>query len=130
MNKKLQLIVSVGVVLVFVVGIAIISNSKKVNKATAVNLDNFAKCISDSGAKFYGAFWCSHCQAQKKEFGSAEKYLPYVECSTKDAKSQTQICKDKKVEAYPTWIFSDGTKKIGEMSLADLATKTQCKLPN
>jgi thiol-disulfide isomerase/thioredoxin len=28
--------------------------------------DEFAKCLTDNGAKFYGAFWCPHCQAQKK----------------------------------------------------------------
>ncbi len=43
---------------------------------------DFATCIKDSGAKFYGAFWCSHCQEQKAMFGKSSKLLPYVECST------------------------------------------------
>jgi hypothetical protein len=33
------------------------------------------------GAKFYGAFWCSHCYDQKVQFGAqAAELLPYVEC--------------------------------------------------
>ena len=90
-------------------------------------LDGFAQCIYDSGAKFYGTFWCPHCQDQKKDFGSSKKYLPYVECSNPD-NSQTQICIDKKIEGYPTWIFADGTSLSGRLSLETLSDKTQCAL--
>lgn len=69
--------------------------------------DKFAQALTSSGAKFYGAFWCSHCQAQKAEFGSSKKYLPYIECSKPD-RSQTQICIDNKIEGYPSWTFKDG----------------------
>lgn len=129
-NKKSQFILLVVVAVLLVAGLVFIGsiNQNKANK-TIVNLDSFAQCIKDSGAKFYGAFWCSHCQAEKKLFGSSEKYLPYVECATSNPRVQTQICKDEKIEAYPTWVFSDGTKTTGEMSLTDLAAKTQCKLP-
>ena len=40
--------------------------------------DNLAQCINNSGAKFYGAFWCPHCQATKAMFGKSAKLLPYV----------------------------------------------------
>ena len=73
--------------------------------------DGFAQALKDRGAKFYGAFWCPHCQAQKAEFGTAKKYLPYIECSNAD-NSQTQICKDNKIEAYPSWTFKDGIKLV------------------
>lgn len=69
--------------------------------------DQFAQALKEKGAIFYGAFWCPHCQAQKAEFGSSKQYLPYVECSNPD-NSQTQICKDNKIESYPTWTFKDG----------------------
>src|ERR1035437_6515709 len=72
--------------------------------------DTFAQCIKDSGATFYGAFWCPHCQAQKKLFGTSAKLLPYVECSTPDATGQLQICIDKKITGYPTWELKDGTR--------------------
>ncbi len=89
----------------------------------------FAQCIADSGAKFYGAFWCTHCQSQKKMFGSAAKLLPYIECSTPDAKSLFPICTEKKIESFPTWDFADGSRQTGEMQLSALAEKTKCVLP-
>jgi len=85
-----------------------------------------AECITDSGAVFYGAFWCSHCQAQKTLFEAAAPALPYVECSTPDQSNQTQVCKDKGITGYPTWIFADGTQLSGELSFATLAEKTDC----
>ena len=91
--------------------------------------DTFATCLKDKGAIFYGAFWCPHCQAEKKLFGTSEKLLPYVECSTPDGNAQTQICKDKKIDSYPTWVFADGTTSQGETSLDTLAEKTSCVLP-
>lgn len=92
-------------------------------------LDAFAQCINDSGAKFYGAFWCSHCQAQKAMFGKSVSLLPYVECSLPSGSGQTQICNDQKIEGYPTWIFKDGSRLTGEIPLATLAEKTNCTLP-
>ena len=92
-------------------------------------LDSFATCIKNSGATFYGAFWCPHCQAQKAEFGRAERLLPYVECSTPDGQSSLQVCVDNGVKEYPTWVFKDGSRQTGEMQLADLAQKTGCALP-
>ena len=42
---------------------------------------DLAKRLKAAGAKMYGAFWCSHCQEQKAEFGvEAQADLPYVEC--------------------------------------------------
>ena len=92
-------------------------------------LDEFASCLNDSGTTFFGAFWCPHCQAQKKLFGSSAKLIPYVECSTPDGQAQTQICIDKNITGYPTWIFADGTQLNGEIPLAQLAEKTACELP-
>jgi thiol-disulfide isomerase/thioredoxin len=91
--------------------------------------DAFATCLKDQGATFYGAFWCPHCQNTKKLFGSSQKLLPYVECSTPDGKGQTQICIDKNVTGYPTWEFADGSRLNGEIPLAQLSEKTACALP-
>jgi hypothetical protein len=92
-------------------------------------LDAFATCIKNSGAIFYGAFWCPHCQNQKALFGSSAKLLPYVECSTPDGKGQLQACSDAGVTGYPTWKFPDGTVESGEVSLARLSELTSCPLP-
>lgn len=92
-------------------------------------LDGFAKCLSDKGAKFYGAFWCSHCQNQKELFGASKNLLPYVECSEVDGTTQTKVCADAKVEGYPTWEFADKSRLSGEVNLQTLAEKTGCQLP-
>jgi len=92
-------------------------------------LDEFARCLKDKGAVFYGAFWCPHCQNQKTMFGKSAKLLPYVECSTPDGRGQLAVCQDKKVEGYPTWEFVDGSKESGEVSLNRLSEKTGCPLP-
>ena len=91
--------------------------------------DSFARCIKTSGATFYGAFWCPHCQNEKKLFGDAAKFLPYVECSTPDAAAQLQVCNDASIQNYPTWVFKDGSRLIGEIPLDQLAGKTGCPLP-
>lgn len=92
-------------------------------------LDSFAQCMTDSGAVFYGAFWCPHCQNTKKLLGNAMKYINYVECSAPDGKTQLPVCAEKGVQGYPTWIFGDGTRETGELSLETLAQKTGCVLP-
>jgi hypothetical protein len=124
-----------GVVVVVIIIGAFFAFHKS-NKGGAVlgspasaNLDAFAQCIANSGAKFYGAFWCPHCKDQKADFGSSVQYLPYVECSTPDGLSQTQACKDKNIQGYPTWIFADGSQVSGEQTLETLAQKTGCVLP-
>lgn len=90
--------------------------------------DSLAKCIANTSTTFYGAFWCPHCINQKKMFGSAAQYLPYIECSLPN-RSQTQACIDKKIESYPTWYFPDGSSSTGEISFGVLSQKTGCPLP-
>lgn len=92
-------------------------------------LDQFADCLKENGAAFYGTFWCPHCQNQKALFGKSAKRLPYIECSTPDGRGQTAVCKDKKIDSYPTWEFKDGSLLNGEIPLKELAGKTGCSLP-
>ncbi len=92
-------------------------------------LDDFARCLKDKGAVFYGAFWCPHCQNEKGFFGNSARLLPYVECSTPDGNSQLLSCTEKKISGYPTWEFADGSRETGEVSLQKLAEKTGCELP-
>jgi len=92
-------------------------------------LDSFATCLTDNGAKFYGAFWCPHCQNQKALFGRSAKLLPYVECSTPDGKGQNELCTNLGIKGYPTWIFKDGTIENGEVSLERLSELANCPLP-
>ena len=117
------------IALIIVVAVAGVVANPKTKVIKYSNLDGFAQCINDSGAKFYGTFWCSFCNKQKEMFSSAEQYLPYVECSTPDGRSQLQTCKQADIDGFPTWKFSDGSELSGLQDLAVLARKTSCELP-
>ncbi len=119
--------IGIGVIVVVVVFGAFLYRMGGTSKSGA--LDEFATCLAESGTKFYGAFWCPHCQAQKALFGASAKNLPYVECSTLDGKNRTQVCIDEDIASYPTWEFADGSRISGETSLQTLAEKTSCALP-
>lgn len=93
-------------------------------------LDDFAVCLTDKGAIFYGAFWCSHCQNQKATFGKSAKLLNYIECSTPDGRGQTSECDAAGIQGYPTWEFQDGSRQSGELSLETLSSQTNCPLPD
>ena len=130
MDTNVKIFVSIiGLLLLGTIATAVVRSGGSSNVAVAGELDSFATCLKDKGAVFYGAFWCPHCQAQKKMFGKSAKLMPYVECSTADANGQTQICIDKKISSYPTWEFADGSRLTGEIPLAQLAEKTSCVLP-
>lgn len=111
-----------GVAIAIVAGLVIWNNNRPGTH------DAFARCLKEKGAVFYGAFWCPHCQSQKKQFGRSERLLPYVECSTPDGREQAVACKEKGIQSYPTWIFSDGSKETGVLPMSALAEKTGCAI--
>lgn len=120
MNPKV--IIGVVVTTLIIMGLGIFLAYKPAAEADP-KLVEFAKCIGTK-ATMYGAYWCPHCQSQKKLFGSAFAEIPYVECTV-----ETQKCLDTNVQSYPTWVFADGSRQTGEMGFDDLATKTSCPLP-
>lgn len=124
-NKK---IITVGITALVAVIIMLLYVSRVSNASG--KLDAFAICLKDQGALFYGAFWCSHCQNQKALFGSSKKYLPYIECSTPDAKGQLPVCAANKIASFPTWVFPDLSTTTGEIPLRTLSEKTGCPLPS
>ncbi len=123
-NQK-NAIIFIVIAVVLVVGYIYLNKEQR----APGQLDSFAQCLKDKGAIFYGAFWCPHCQNEKGFFGSSARLLPYVECSTPDGNAQLPVCIQKKIQSYPTWEFSDGTRETGEVSLETLAEKTGCVLP-
>ncbi len=124
MSFKNLIILILAVVIIGGLGFWLWTNNNQPGK-----YDVFAKCLADKGEKFYGAFWCPHCQNQKELFGSSKKYLPYIECSTQDSNGQLDVCKQANIQSYPTWKFHDGTTKEGEISLQELSEKSGCQLP-
>jgi hypothetical protein len=127
-DKHLLWIVFGLVLLIFVTFYFSKQGSSSLNNDKSY-LDEFAQCVEDSGAVFYGAFWCNHCEDQKEAFGSAFQYVNYVECSTADGRGQLPACQQAGIESYPTWTFVDGSKEYGNLPLEILATKTSCTLP-
>ena len=92
--------------------------------------DSFARCLVSKNAKMYGLYWCPHCVDQKREFGSAFHYVPYVECaSTSDPHELTAECKAAGVKLFPSWQFGSEAPKEGVLSLQELSQKTGCSLP-
>jgi uncharacterized membrane protein/glutaredoxin len=84
-----------------------------------------AEHLSKSDAKFYGASWCPHCNEQKQLFGSSVKRIPYVECSPGGPQApQAQVCKEKGIQSYPTWIIN-GQRYTGVQPLDALAQSSQ-----
>jgi hypothetical protein len=65
--------------------------------------------LATNGIEFYGAYWCSHCQKQKSLFGA-----------TDGENSQRQLCKDKNIQMFPTWViggkYFTGTKDLKELA--------------
>lgn len=110
------------VVLVVAAIVAVVFLLPKQISSKYKNLDTFAQCLSDKGAVMYGAYWCSHCKAQKAEFGSAFEYINYVECTEKPDQ-----CTAAGVEGYPTWKIAS-TTLVGQQPLEILASETSCLL--
>ena len=80
--------------------------------------------LADSGAVFYGASWCPHCQEQKALFAASQDRLPYVECSPGGARGPVaSSCVKAGVQTYPTWVFPDGSRVVAVMSLGELADR-------
>lgn len=70
-------------------------------------LKQLAIHLRDSGAQFYGAYWCPHCKEQKRIFEASADRLPYIECSPHGRKGpRATVCKMEKIDSYPTWIIN------------------------
>ncbi|EKE25817.1 MAG: hypothetical protein ACD_5C00029G0004 [uncultured bacterium] len=128
MQKK-QTNITIWIIAIFLIAVVASFFIPGKSQDQPKNLDSLAQCLKDKGAKFYGAFWCSHCNNQKKAFGDSQKLLPYIECSTPDGKGQTKECQDANIDGYPTWTFPDGSRQSGDIPLPTLAEKTGCQLP-
>lgn len=124
MEKKY--LIAGALIVVAVIGISALSFLPE--KVASSELDAFNQCLADSGATFYGAFWCPHC-AEQKEILEQSKNIPYVECSPPNRQGQYPVCTEAGVQSYPTWTFADGTTVPGVHSLDQLAEKSGCALP-
>jgi VCBS repeat-containing protein len=94
----------------------------------APDLVAFAKALDAAGAVMYGAGWCPHCTAQKERFQDGQRFLPYVE-STNPDRSPNAAALENNIQSYPTWIFANGTRLVGDQTLEALATAAGITIP-
>jgi hypothetical protein len=122
-GKRKRMLIYVGILILFVA--AYLAGRYYKNH----KYDSFAKCLASKQAKMYGLYWCPHCADQKAMFGSAFKYVPYVECAIKGSKELAPECKIAGVKLFPSWQFEMDPPKEGVLSLDALSEKTGCSLP-
>jgi len=145
MNQNAKTYLVVAIVIVSIAGGLIFLASKDRSKPLADQSDNYsdqigavagattdgekysadyitklAKFLSEKGMVMYGAYWCSHCQAQKKLFADAFQYVDYVECDPQGPSANESECLAKDITGYPTWIYN-GTQYSGKKTLSQLA---------
>jgi uncharacterized membrane protein len=88
-----------------------------------------ARHLTEIDAQMFGAYWCSHCQDQKAEFGKeAFGLIDYVECDPKGEKARPELCKAENIKGFPTWKIN-GKFYEGGRSLEELANVSNYKGP-
>lgn len=128
-KSNATLLVTLGSIVIVVGGLVWLA--RRAETGADGQYDQLAQCLTEKGAKFYGASWCPHCAEQKRLFGTSMKSIDYVECAVPGDNSQmTQPCKDAKIENFPTWIFADGTRSVGVQRPDVLAEKAGCAMPS
>ena len=123
-NPKFKIIPFVFLV-IFIFTLFILILTQRDRSTEMGNLDSFAECLTSKGYTMYGAYWCPHCQNEKKAFGESFQYINYIEC-TKEPKR----CTDARVNGYPTWTGSDGVRLEGEQGVEKLAEISGCDIEN
>lgn len=77
--------------------------------------------LRDSGARFYGTYWCPSCQKQKALFEASVDRLPYVECTPNGRGGLINLaCVANDIKDYPTWIIN-GRRHAGVIAVEELA---------
>ena len=117
---------TIAVIAILAAIVAIFIYIEMGNGPTVVS-DEFAKCLTSKGAAMYGAYWCSACREQKNIFGSAFQYVNYIECDPKGSNANPELCTEKNIERFPTWII-DNVTHVGILRANELGGLTGCSL--
>lgn len=91
------------------------------------NLDGFAQCLTEKGAKFYGSKNCGWCEKQKELFGESLQYVNYIECIDPETDQWSELCRGAGVDAVPTWEIG-GEMNPGFKTLEQLSELIGCPL--
>ena len=106
----------------------------------AQDLVAFAKALSASGTRFYGAAWCPHCTATKELFEDGADFLPFIEVTNLDSPVTLNAVGDGTdttlnpsgvpINSFPTWEFPDGSRLEGEQTLATISQRSGVAIPS
>jgi hypothetical protein len=118
-------------VLYAVIIVALFALAYYFGRRTQHKYDGFAHCLTERGAKMYGAWWCPHCQEQKEKFKASFEYVPYVECGVPgNLKGKNPVCTDAGITHFPTWQFPPIGERVERVfTLQELSDRTGCSLP-
>ena len=94
----------------------------------APDLVAFAKALTNAGVKYYGAFWCLHCNNQKALFEDGSDFLPYIEVSNPD-RTLNSAGTANNITSFPTWEFPDQTRLTGVQTLATISQRSGVAIP-
>ncbi len=111
-----------GLVLVIGVIIFAVSNTSSPGSAGGGEFDEFATCLTESDAIFYGTEWCGFCQQQKDMFGESMDLVNFIDCDI-----NSNECRAEGVTGYPTWKI-DGQLYPGVQQFDTLADLSGCTL--
>ncbi|MCC7574045.1 hypothetical protein KO361_00435 [Candidatus Woesearchaeota archaeon] len=85
-------------------------------------LDEFAKCLTEQGAIFYGTEWCGFCQQQKTMFQESMQHINFIDCD-----QNRNTCQQEGITGYPTWKIN-GQLYPGMQQLTRLSDISGCEL--
>jgi hypothetical protein len=124
MSKHIQIFLVVIIVLIAFGLYATYQNRKMDTFTDGKDYTAFSQCLTEKGFTMYGSKTCIYCQREKQSLGPAFENINYVECP-----ENINLCIEKGVEAYPTWISSEGISYTGYQGPEKLASISGCVLP-
>ena len=130
MEQKIKFFITLTIGIAILLGFFIITQN--ISKFTgnsilnnSENKDDLAKCLTEKGAKMYGAYWCGHCKNQKDLFGTSFQYINHIECDAGGENANPLACQNAGIQGYPTWIINN-QQYPGEQSFDKLKQLTGC----
>lgn len=94
------------------------------------NLVAFAQALAATTTRFFGAAWNETTTQQKELFQDGGQFLPFFEVTNADRTlnalgTQNNVA----LNQLPTWVFPDGTRATGVLSLQTIAQRSGVIIP-
>ena len=123
-NKTIYVLAGVVLIVVAIIAFVVARPTGQViggNTGTG-EFDEFAECLTEEGAIFYGTEWCGFCQQQKAMFGESMEYINFIDCD-----QNRDECMSEGIRGYPTWKIN-GELYSGLQQLTRLSDLTGCAI--